>query len=180
MNKLILGMIACAALASPALGAVKATTPQGFEVVESYAVTVPPSKLYQAIIDPARWWNSQHTFSGSAANLSLDPRAGGCFCEALKDGGSVQHLTVVFAAPGKALRLRGALGPLQAEGVEGSLAFSLAPGKDGTQLTVSYVVGGYLRKGPEAWAPIVDAVLDEQVQRLKRYAETGSPDLAKP
>jgi len=180
MNKLVLGSIACTALASPALGAVKATTPQGFEVVESYAVTVPPSRLYQAIVEPARWWNLEHTFSGSAANLSLDPHAGGCFCEAIKDGGSVQHLTVVYAAPGKALRLRGALGPLQAEGVDGSLTFALKPGKDGTQLDVSYIVGGYLRKGPEWWAPIVDQVLDEQVQRLKLYAETGSPEVAKP
>jgi uncharacterized protein YndB with AHSA1/START domain len=180
MNRLALGMVVCVALASPALGAVKTTTPQGFEVVEHYAVATTPSQLYRAIANPARWWNPLHSFSGSAANLSIDPRAGGCFCERLKDGGSVQHMTVVYAAPGKALRLRGTLGPLQNEGVEGALTFALTPGKDGTQLDVSYIVGGYLRKGPETWAPIVDEVLDEQVQRLKRYAETGSPEPVKP
>jgi uncharacterized protein YndB with AHSA1/START domain len=159
---------------------VKSTTPQGFEVVETYAVAASPAKLYQALVEPSRWWNSAHTFSGSAANLSLDPHAGGCFCETLKDGGSVQHMVVGYVAPGHMLRLRGALGPLGGEGVEGALTFIIKPGKDGVELTVSYVVGGYLRTGPQSWAPIVDEVLDEQVQRLKRYAETGAPEPAKP
>jgi hypothetical protein len=70
-------------------------------------------------------------------------RAGGCFCERLKDGGSVQHLQVVYAAPGKGLRLRGALGPLQMEGVDGTLAWTLKPAEGGTSVTQSYAVGGY-------------------------------------
>jgi hypothetical protein len=58
-----------------------------------------------------------HTFSRNAANLSLELHAGGCFCERLKNDGSVQHMQVVYVAPGEALRLRGALDPLQIEGV---------------------------------------------------------------
>ena len=47
--------------------------------------------------DVGRWWNPEHSYSGVAANFSIDARAGGCFCERLKDG-SVAHMTVVFVA----------------------------------------------------------------------------------
>jgi hypothetical protein len=39
----------------------------------------------------------------------------------------------------------------------------------------SYVVGGYIRGGMEQWAPKVDRVLDEQLQRLKSFVEGKSP-----
>ena len=96
---------------------------------------------------------SRSGFSRDAANLSMELRAGGCFCERLKDGRSVQHLQVVYAAPGEGLRLRGALGPLQMEGVDGTLSWTLKPAEGGTSLTQSYVVGGYIRSGMEQWHP---------------------------
>ena len=105
----------------------------------------------------------------------MELHAGGCFCERLKDGGSAQHLQVVYAAPGQGLRLRGALGPLQTEGVDGTLSWTLKPVEGGTSLTQSYVVGGYIRSGMEQWAPRVDRVLDEQLQRLKSFIEVKSP-----
>ena len=67
----------------------------GFTLVQSAEIAAPPDKIYAALIQPSRWWSSDHTFSGNAANLSLDARAGGCFCETLPGGGSVQHLAVV-------------------------------------------------------------------------------------
>jgi len=45
----------------------------------------------------------------------------------------------------------------------------------GTGVTQTYVVGGYIRSGTEQWAPRVDRVLDEQLQRLKSFAEGKSP-----
>lgn len=122
-----------------------------------------------------RWWDSAHTFSRVAANLSLELRAGGCFCERLKDGGSVQHMQVVYAAPGAGLRLHGALGPLQVEGVDGTLNWTLKPAEGGTSVTQSHVVGGYIGSGMEQWAPRVDRVLDEQLQRLRSFVEGKSP-----
>jgi hypothetical protein len=92
-------------------------------------------------------------------------------CERLKDGGSVQHLIVVYAAPGEGLRLRGALGPLQMEGVDGTLAWALKPSEGGTNVMQSYVVGGYIRSGMDNWAPKVDGVLHEQLDRLRRFVE---------
>ena len=83
-------------------------------------------------------------------------------------------MQVVYAAPGQGLRLGGALGPLQMEGVDGTLAWTLKLAEGGTSITQSYVVVGYIRSGMEQWAPRVDRVLDEQLQRLKNFVE-GKP-----
>ena len=83
--------------------------------------------VYRELGQGRRWWDPAHTWSGSARNLKLEPKAGGCFCEKLADGGSVQHGRVIFAQPGKLLRLEGALGPLQDMAVTGVLSFNLAP-----------------------------------------------------
>jgi uncharacterized protein YndB with AHSA1/START domain len=162
-------------ITGPVSAEVKSVAPNGFEVASAAMITAAPDRVYAALGEIGRWWDSSHTFSRDAANLSLELRAGGCFCERLKDGGSVQHMEVVYAAPGAALRLRGALGPLQMEGVDGTLSWTLKPGEGGTNVTLSYVVGGYIRAGMEQWAPRVDRVLDEQLQRLKSFVEGKSP-----
>jgi len=51
----------------------------------------------------------------------------------------------------------------------------LKAAEGGTSVTRSYVVGGYIRGGMEQWAPRVDPVLDEQLQRLKSFVEGNSP-----
>jgi len=174
---------ACVALAllavQPARADVVDTAPNGFEAVEKVHVAASPDQVYAALIQPAQWWSSQHTFSGNAANLTLDARAGGCWCETLPGGGSVQHLVVVFAAPGKMLRARGALGPFQGAGVDGAFTWTLAASGGGTDLTFDASIGGYMKGGFEGIAKAADGVLGEQVQRLKQFVETGSPDKAK-
>ena len=154
---------------------VKSVVQNGFEVASAVTIASPPDRVYAALGEVGRWWSPSHTFSRDAANLSLELHAGGCFCERLKDGGSVQHLQVVYAAPGEGLRLRGALGPLQVEGVDGTLSWTLKPAEGGTSLTQSYVVGGYIRSGMEQWAPRVDRVLEEQLRHLKSFVEEKSP-----
>ena len=168
-------LILVLAAAGPAAAEVKSVAPNGFEVASMTTIAAPPDRVYAALGEVGHWWDPSHTFSRDAANLSLELRAGGCFCERLKDGGSVQHMQVVYAAPGAGLRLRGALGPLQVEGVDGTLSWTLKPAEGGTGVTQSYVVGGYIRSGMEQWAPRVDRVLDEQLQRLKSFVEGKSP-----
>ena len=163
-------------LAGSAEAEVKSVAPSGFEIVETMTIHAPPEQVYAALGKIGQWWSSPHTFSRDATNLSLDLKAGGCFCERLKDGGSVQHLIVVYAAPAEGLRLRGALGPLQMEGVGGTLAWALKPSEGGTNLTQSYVVGGYIRSGMDNWAPKVDGVLHEQLDRLRRFIEAKPLD----
>jgi Polyketide cyclase / dehydrase and lipid transport len=143
----------------------------GFEVRESVHVAAAPAKAYAALLLPARWWSSDHAFSRNAANLKLDARAGGCWCESLPDGGSAEHLRVVFAAPGKTLRLRGALGPLQGMGVEGAMTWSVKSSGDGSDISVSYAVGGFAKDGFDEMSKAVDRVLGEQIERLKKLID---------
>ena len=81
--------------------------------------------------------------------------------------GSVEHMHVVYADPQRGvLRMVGALGPLQGEGLHGTLTITLKPVEGGTRIEWDYVVGGYMRMKSEQIAPMVDKVLGEQLQRL--------------
>lgn len=150
------------------------SAPNGFSVRETAHVAATADKVYSALVAPQKWWSPKHTFSGDAANLSLDTRPGGCWCETLPSGGSVEHMTVVYAVPGKALRMRGAMGPFQLMGAQSALDYSLTSSADGTDVTISFAVGGYSKEGLDKLAPIVDRVYAEQLGRLKSFVETGS------
>jgi uncharacterized protein YndB with AHSA1/START domain len=143
----------------------------GFEVRETVHVAASTDKVYAALLMPAHWWNSEHTFSGNAANLSLEARAGGCWCESLPGGGSVEHLRVEYVAPGKVLRLRGALGPFQALAVEGVMTWSVKSAADGSDVSVTYSIGGYIKDGVDDLSKAADRVLGEQIDRLKKSLE---------
>lgn len=148
----------------------------GFELRETGRVAAAPDAVYAALLNPARWWSSEHTFSGSAANLVLDARAGGCWCENLPNGGSVEHLRVVYLAPGKTLRMRGALGPFQGMAVDGAMTWSLKGVSGGTEISLTYVLGGYSKDGFDELAKGADHVLGEQMERLKKLVEgAGAP-----
>jgi len=168
-------LLAAAQLAIGVSPAVAQVGPNGFRVVHEVVISASSPRVYDALVgEVGRWWNPQHTFSGDSKNLSLDARPGGCFCERLP-GGGVEHLRVIHVAPGEMLRLSGALGPLQASGVAGSLTWKLTGAAGGTTVQLSYVVGGYLDGGFEPIAPAVGSVLLEQLRRLKSFVETGSP-----
>jgi len=161
--------------AAAARADVSDVSPFGFQLRIAVHVAATPDRVYAAIIQPSKWWDSGHTFSGNAANMSLDAKAGGCFCEALPDGGSVEHLSVVTAIPGKLLRMRGALGPFQGSGVEGSMTWSLEAAGGETELTVTYDLGGHMKGGFGDWPQKANAMVTEQVTRLKKLVETGAP-----
>src|ERR1700704_6205463 len=98
---------------SAAFADVVDSAPNGFTVKVAADAAAPAARVYQALTQQiASWWDKAHTWSGNAAYLSIDARPGGCFCEKLPNGG-VQHMTVLYADPGKLLRLSGGLGPLQ-------------------------------------------------------------------
>ena len=158
------------AAAASAQAEVQSSSPTGFVLESKAVVPATPAEAYAALGRIGEWWNPAHTHSGDAANLSLDLRAGGCLCETVpSDGGTIEHLRVVHARPAQALRLQGGLGPLQAEGIAGSLTWSLKPVAGGTEITQTYVVGGHIRGGAEAYAGPVDSVLSEQLSRFQAY-----------
>lgn len=163
----------------PAEGEVIDSSPHGFTSRNGVSIAAPPAEVFAALVqEVSAWWSPDHTYSGDAGNLSIDPRQGGCFCERLPAGGSVRHLSVVYVDPGKALRLRGGLGPLQATAASGALTWDLAETESGTEVTVTYAVGGYVADGIDSWAAGVDRVVGEQLTRLARFIETGDPHVA--
>jgi uncharacterized protein YndB with AHSA1/START domain len=171
MRKTIVPLILAMSLAAPAHGEVAAQSANGFVIKLGAQVAASPEQSWRMLIAPAQWWSKAHTYSQDAANLSLDPRSGGCFCERIPGDkgatrGGVVHMRVVYFEKAKALRLKGALGPLQSEAIEGTLTVTLKPEGAGTRIDWEYVVGGYMRFKPAEIAPAVDKVLGEQLASL--------------
>jgi len=174
MKRVLAAGLAMALAAGAAQAAVTDKSAAGFEVTEKATIAAPPGKVWDLLMRPYKWWSSQHTWSGEAKNLSFD--GSGCFCEQLPRG-AVRHMTIVYADGKSQLRLEGALGPLQFTGATGHLGVTLKPAGAGTDVVLTYDVGGYAKGGlAETFAAPVDQVLGEQLARLKKAAETGKPD----
>jgi hypothetical protein len=88
-------------------------------------------------------------------------------------------MRVVLVWPKKTLRLSGGLGPLQGEGVVGTLTWELKPAGTGTEVTQTYIVGGHMRLDGTETPALVGQVIGEQLARMKRLVETGNPALVK-
>jgi hypothetical protein len=171
--------VRCAALLFALCGAgiaaaeTSAVSAGGFTVTHQREVKATPHQVFESIGQVARWWNGAHTWSGDAANLSLELSAGGCFCERWS-GGSVQH-AVVWVGRDRTVRLHGSLGPLQELAVNGVLTFDIATSEGKTVLRASYRVSGAPSAGLEALAAPVDRVIGEQVGRLVGFVEGRGP-----
>ncbi len=174
MRAILAGLAALAA-AQPLSAEVVATTDNGFITRDEAVVEANPKAVWLALISPARWWNDAHTWSADAANLTLTPQAGGCFCEKIPEDpdpdkitleGSVEHMRVVQAYPEQALRMIGALGPLQSEPVTGVLTISISEVDEGTKIVWEYNVGGSMRFEMPVISKAVDGVMTQQLAGL--------------
>ncbi len=76
----------------------------------------------------------------------------------------MQHGRVIFAQPGKLLRLEAALGPLQDMAVTGVLSFHPGAGRSGTRINMTYRVAGALTMDSAKLAPLVDQVMGIQLE----------------
>lgn len=173
------GLLVILPFATPAAAEVVNATAGGFEINQVVTVDAPIQQTWDTLRSPQRWWDKEHTYSDDSANLSLDSQATGCFCERIPGKGSVEHAHIVYIQAPRMIRMAGALGPLQAEAVTGTLTFKLDPeGSNATRVTLSYVVGGYVRAGADTLAPKVDEVLALQLVNFKSAAESAPPAAA--
>lgn len=175
--------LACAAMVAPfaVQAEIVSAAPTGFNLRQTVeAPGVPPTTVWAALSDVGKWWDPEHTYSGDARNLSLDPVVGGCFCEKLTNlYAGIEHAHVVYAQPAKTLRMIGSLGPLQEFGVTGSFTWQIEAAGGGSRITVTYNVGGFADRPLADWAPIVDEVVGNQVKRFGRFLVTGNPGEAR-
>lgn len=158
--------------AAPVSAEVVKAEAAGMVIERTVTVDAAPDVVWDTLRAPQRWWPKDHTWSGDPANLYLDSQATGCFCEKLPGKGSVEHAHIVYVDKSRLLRMRGALGPMQAEAVDGVMTITLAPeGDKATKVTMRYVAGGYFPDGFEKLAPMADEVMGLQIDGLKAAAE---------
>jgi hypothetical protein len=169
-----LGAVAALTLAfvpASASAEVAQSSDSGFVSHNEVLVRASPEQAWDEMLQPANWWNADHTYSGDSRFLVLRATVGGCFCEAIESAaddpdGEIEHMRVIYMRPYSTLRMTGGLGPLQSEAVTGVLTVTLAPEGEMTRITWDYVVGGYMRMSMVELAPLVDQVVGEQLLRL--------------
>lgn len=162
---------------APLAAEVTQATDNSFVSRHEVVVKATPKEVWLALISPADWWRSEHTWSGDAKNLALTPKAGGCFCETIPEvdepgrftlEGSVEHMRVIQAYPETALRMVGNLGPLQSEPVTGVLTIAITKVDKGTRIVWEYNVGGPMRYEVPVISKAVDGVMGVQLAALAK------------
>ncbi len=170
---------ATAALAIAASGAARAevvdVSESGFRIRNVATIAASPETVYAALGRIGRWWDPAHSYSEKAGAMTLSLTPGGCFCETVGTGGA-RHGVVVLALPNRLLRIDAALGPLEDEAATGALTFEITKAGAGVEVVQTYNVSALRPDSAKRHAGPVDHVIGEQLQRFKRYVETGTPD----
>ncbi|WP_300379856.1 hypothetical protein [Henriciella sp.] len=166
-------MMFLAATAAPAGAEIVAASPEHYELHHEATSSLTPEELWERLIHPEDWWAPAHTYSGDAANLSLDLQAGGLWREDW-DGGSVSHGSVLMVREGEQLRLDAPFGPLQGMAVKVSWTITIEPDGEGARATFKEVANGSVSSALGQIAPAVDSVKSEAMQRLT--ARQVTPD----
>lgn len=165
---LSLGLMAGFALTGTANAEVIAASPDHFTLKLEAETELDPAEVWDRLIEPSQWWLSDHTYSGDASNLVLDPQAGGLWSETW-DEGTVWHGTVLQAHPDKSLVLSAPFGPLQGRAVTSIWTITLTPADaGGTVITFDHVTNGSSASDLETLAPAVDFVKSEALKSLAR------------
>ncbi len=175
MNGSVLALALAAVVAAPLAAEVALVDERGFVSEHELHIAATPDRVFEALVDDVgTWWDPAHTYWGDSSRLTFECGFNLALCEDSADGeGFARHMTVDSVRPGKSLVLSGGLGPLQPLGVAASMSFRLKATADGMRLDYRYIVNG---RDLEQLAEPVDRVQGEQLARLKRYVETGSPE----
>ena len=169
MKRLLLAAI-LSGVASSASAEVSNRTDNSFTLTYERPVTASAQAVFGAVGRPADWWSDAHTYSGSAGNIQVDLRPGGCWCEALPSGG-VKHGEAVLVWPERRMvRFDAPFGPLQSIGADAVLTMTWAEleGQPGRALKWTFVVNG---PGVGGMADAIDDVMSEQFGRLADHLD---------
>ena len=165
---LSLGLIAVLAIVPTTQAEVIAASPDHFTLKLEAETPLEPAEVWDRLVEPSEWWLSDHTYSGDASNLVLDPQAGGLWAETW-DEGTVWHGTVLQAQPDKSLDMTAPFGPQPGLAVTSIWTITLTPADaGGTVITFDHVTNGSSASDLEALAPAVDFVKSEALKSLAR------------
>lgn len=174
-------MIVALMMATHAFAEVTSSGETGFNLRITGEVDASPIEAYEQFVRVNEWWIENHTWYGDADNLSLEPRAGGCFCEISGDN-EVLHMLVSYVKPGEEIKMIGGLGPLQMMGLHGGMSWRFEPVDDSeqaanrTRIIQTYNVTGYAPGGLKDLAGIVDAVQTDQLNALVAHINQSQKD----
>jgi len=162
-----------ALLSTPAAAEVVSADARGFEVSTAVNLVIPVPQAYAAFARLNAWWNDDHTYSGKGANMRLALQPGGCFCETIPEGGGVEHMRVSVVQPNERIVMTGSLGPVLYEAATGVMDVKFERIAGGAKVTMNYRAAGFAKGNADKMAPLVDAVLAEQLKRYRAYAAKG-------
>jgi uncharacterized protein YndB with AHSA1/START domain len=153
-------------IGTPGHSAVLESSDTHYRLAHEASTPLAPAALWERLVNPSRWWNPLHSFSGEADNLHLDAHAGGLWREDW-EGGSVAHGRVLQVRDGELLRLEAPFGPLQGIGAYVIWTITLTPGEHGgSTVTFQEVATAPPGSGLDKLAGAVDGVKAEALARL--------------
>jgi uncharacterized protein YndB with AHSA1/START domain len=162
----------CALLTMPALliwtssaADIVASSDTHFVLRHEAASTQSRERVWERLVRPADWWHPDHTYSGDAGHLRLDPVAGGLWREDWP-GGSVTHGEVKYVRDGEVLRLEAPFGPLQGLGAYVIWTITVTPSDTGVTVVFDEVAMAPPGSKMEEMAKAVDFVKGEAIRRL--------------
>ena len=124
MRTLMISAALIFGMATPAAAEVVSRGEDTFTLKFSARTEYGPGRIVRSLEGLPNWWDPAHTYTGDAANLSLDLRPGGCWCEKLADGTDFDHGRTVSVTIGEIL-FHAPFGPLR--GAATRAAWTTAP-----------------------------------------------------
>lgn len=155
--------------ATPASAEVIARTADSFTLRFERRTEAPPAVIATLMGRPYAWWDGAHSYSGDAANLSVDEQVGGCWCEALPDGSVFRH-GKVLAIEADRLVFDAPFGPMHGKTTRADLVVSWPETNGGRSIVWTLTVEG---AGLGALADAVDGVMGAAFARFNAYVDSG-------
>lgn len=169
MRTLIISAALIFGLATPAAAEVVSRSEDAFTLKFSARTEYGPGRIAGSLAGLPHWWDPAHTYTGDAANLSLDLRPGGCWCEKLADGTDFDHGRTVSTTIGE-IRFHAPFGPLRGTATRADLTVAWTLVDRAMEPTWTFVVEG---PGVGAMAGAVDGVMEGGFRRWIHWLETG-------
>lgn len=142
----------------------------GLTIENTAWVDADPQAVWKAFVEDAdKWWPDEEAWRGrgSAAQRAIVPLASRRW---------VSNLHVLSVEPGRLMRLRDDVGPLQGMGEQhGALEWCFAEENGGTRITLRYGTHDYLPDDISELATAVDEVQADRLRGLAQYLRSGGP-----
>ena len=167
-------LIAAALVGLPASAEVVTATADHYTLRHEAVSELSVEETWERLIQPDTWWHPDHTYSGKAEHLWLNPNAGGPWMESW-EGNAVEHGRILSILENKMLRLDAPFGPLQGMGVQVTWTITLEEDSETgrTKIVFDEVANGSSQSGLAQIAPAVDGVKQQAITRLADPSITG-------